>query len=264
MEAAEGRCVGVGVSLPGVVSPDGDATLVLPLGWEQVPFGAPLAEALWHAVPVGVEQDALLAAKSEFVWGAGSGLHRMLYLIARDHGVGGAVVGAGLLEGAHHPLQAGHIQVRTDGKPCECGSRGCLETYIDADAVRGVLQEIGLPQEPLAEVVRGITGSPQRERFAELVVEPLRVGLVTLVNALGPDGVVLGGGLGILAEVFFPELERAVAGTVVARVREVPLLRETASDPILRGAGLAAFGTLFRDPRECGVNQHDRTMGARL
>lgn len=259
---ATGQCVGVGVSLPGIVSSAGVATLVLPLGWERVRFRDQLAQALGPELPVVVAQDALHGAKAEFVWGAGADLHRMLYLIARDHGVGGAVVGTGLHE-PNHPLQAGHIQVRTDGNHCECGSSGCLETYIDADAVRNVLQTAGLPTSDLAEGVRTIAGSSERESFINDVVEPLRVGLITLVNALGPDGVVLGGGLKTLAEVFFPELELAVAQTVVARVREVPLRRGAAHDPILKGCGLAAYEALFLDPRESGINYQDRYGKAR-
>lgn len=259
---SDGQCVGVGVSIPGIIATsDGVATLVLPLGWEGFPIRDELFQAFGGKLPVRVAQDALIAAKAEFVWGAGASLHRMLYLLARDFGVGGAIVGVDALEGVDHPLQAGHIQVRSNGIPCDCGARGCLEKYSDAEAVRAALGDLGVPGDDLSAAVAAAAGGAERDPFIDRVIDPLRVGLVTLVNALGPDGVVLGGGLGVLATHFLPELQAAVAGTVVARVRDVPLGRGSLESPILMGCGLLAFDALFNDPRDCGIDRTTQMYG---
>lgn len=251
-----GQCVGVGLSLPGIVNPKkGIATLVLPLDWERFPVVEKLRAFVDADVPIRIAQDALVAARAEFTWGGGSDLHRMLYLLARDTGVGGAIVGVDATEGVNHPLQAGHIQVRAEGSRCSCGAVACLETFTSGDAIHTVLTELGIDEDDLADGVARLREQDLQETFAATVVGPLQTGLTTLVNALGPDGVVLGGELVTLAKHFFSELDDAVSRTVVARVHEVPLRQGGLDYPILMGCGLLAFEALLDDPRSCGVHR---------
>ena len=37
--------------------------------------------------------------------------------------------------------ELGHINVEPEGHPCKCGSRGCLEQYASATAVKRMAQE---------------------------------------------------------------------------------------------------------------------------
>src|SRR5882672_8988771 len=58
-------------------------------------------------------------------------------------GVGGGVVMRGQIWHGMTGMagELGHINVEPDGHPCKCGSRGCLEQYASATAIKRMAQE---------------------------------------------------------------------------------------------------------------------------
>jgi predicted NBD/HSP70 family sugar kinase len=144
--ATAGRpCVGAGLSITSAVaSPDGTLVGSLYTGW---PDGTPARDLLagqlllagvtgpgGRGLRCSVANDVNCAALAEYRHGAGRGASHLLMLATGARGVGGALVLDGRLYTGSTGLgmEAGHISVDLGGRPCPCGSRGCLEVEADA------------------------------------------------------------------------------------------------------------------------------------
>lgn len=254
------RCVGLGVSIPGMINRStGVATLVLPLGWRNVPVREVLQRELGD-VHIAVGQDALFAAIGEFHLGAGASADRMLLLIAESFGLGGAIVGMSSgQQPANHTLQAGHVIVDPRGPVCNCGAAGCLEMYADGRGFARVLgQERPATWQDVTAALTGEVDSRTRAALDDEVLTPFATGLVSLVNALGPDRVVLAGLLAVLPRIGGVRLEEVLAQSVVGSAEHVTVVPAELDEGVLRGAAYEAFGELFRDPGAALGSRMDR------
>jgi glucokinase len=99
------------------------------IGLQHIPIGPMLQEKL--GVSVKLEHDAKAAALGEYHYGAGRGHKHMVYIVAGT-GVGGAMIDDGkLIRGVQNSAgEIGHISLDRNGMVCNCGSRGCVQTYI--------------------------------------------------------------------------------------------------------------------------------------
>jgi predicted NBD/HSP70 family sugar kinase len=183
---------GAGVSVPGVVRRDDGWVHEAPnLGWHDVALGTRLTSVL--RVPVQVANDAELGALAEHVRGAAHDATDLVYISA-DKGVGGGVICEGRpLRGTRGYVgELGHLVVRPGGRPCYCGSRGCWETEVGEAAM---CRALGLPEDSPRGVIvaelRSLATAPAPGPLDELS-EWLVTGLVTVVNMMAPELVVLG------------------------------------------------------------------------
>ena len=109
-------------------------TLVNLPGLSNSPFRRALSERL--SLPAALDHDAKVAALGEFYFGAGRGRDSMIYIVIGT-GVGAAIIYQGALiygEG-NSAGESGHMTVDPRGRPCHCGSRGCLEAYAGGPAI---------------------------------------------------------------------------------------------------------------------------------
>jgi glucokinase len=132
---AQGDEVAVGVGSGGPMTRGGEAVSPLNIpGWRDFPLRARLADAL--ALPVWIDNDAKALALGEAWKGAGRGETDFIAMVVST-GVGGGIVLDGrLLDGADgNAGHIGHVIVEPDGRPCACGSRGCLEAEVSGTAI---------------------------------------------------------------------------------------------------------------------------------
>lgn len=159
---ADQQVLGVGVSSPGVITPEGLVEQAPNLGWFDLPLASVLTRSL--GLPVLVANDANCAALAEYSFGgAAEGNLLRLHI-----GVGlgsGLVLDGALLQGAGNAAgEIGHVTAVDDRdteqtllgppKPCACGRRGCLETILSAPALREDLR--GLDARRSAEHLRAV------------------------------------------------------------------------------------------------------------
>ena len=83
--------------------------------------------------PVYFTNDANAAAWGEYLAGSGKG-YRSLVMVTLGTGIGGAMILDGkLYEGCNFAAgEFGHFVIQCEGEPCNCGRRGCFETYASA------------------------------------------------------------------------------------------------------------------------------------
>ena len=178
--------------MPGVVRRDDGLVHEAPnLGWRDVALGARLASVLKK--PVQVANDAELGALAEHVRGLARDVDDLV-CVSADYGVGGGVVSGGrpLRGTAGYVGELGHMTVRHDGRACYCGNRGCWETEVGEPAL---CRALGLPEETprgvLVAELRSLATAPVAGPLDEFA-EWLATGLVTVVNMMAPELVVLG------------------------------------------------------------------------
>lgn len=217
----------IGVGCPGPLDLRQGVVLTAPnLGWRQVPLKRLLEKKLRR--PVTLVNDVDAGVYAEYRFGAAQGAHCVLGVFPGT-GVGGGCVYRGqLIQGRMRScMEIGHLIVEPNGRLCGCGQRGCLETVasrlaIAADAAIAVIrgQAPNLKKETGADLSEIRSGALSRAiKAGDTIVKEivcyaayrLGVALAGVVNLLGPDVVVLGGGLVEAMEaLFLREVRKAI------------------------------------------------------
>jgi predicted NBD/HSP70 family sugar kinase len=187
------QLLGISLAVPGIVDEQGILGYAANLGWNQGDLGAMLAPKLQQrlelTITVSPENEANLAAVCEQVFGQCAEIEHFVYVSA-ELGVGAGVVsGSELFRGRRGAGgEVGHLTIDPDGPPCQCGKRGCWQTYV-AQGSHGA----------------GLEGDS--ERLLELVA----LGIGNIVQTYDPELVILGGWLAPIAESHHDELMAHIA-----------------------------------------------------
>jgi predicted NBD/HSP70 family sugar kinase len=135
----------------------------------------------------------------------------------------------------------GHTTAVPGGHSCICGKRGCLETYVSADALMRRLAANGVEVVSLQDLEKRFgPDNPVVSAWIEEGVEPLRTGLNTLENLFDPQTVMLGGNApGWLIDAFIAQVH-PLYPSVGRTDRDLPRLvrAELGSDAVARGAAV--------------------------
>jgi predicted NBD/HSP70 family sugar kinase len=260
-------CVGVTIAVPfAVTEPGGAAVGALYFGWPDGtavsdifagqladhgvtgPNGAPLA---CRAV-----NDVNAVALAEHRHGAGRDAAHLLVVAATRRGVGSALVLRGALYTGSTGLamEAGHVSIDPHGRPCPCGSRGCLNVETDAgrflDAAGRVPDQGSAPLDAaISLLTEGYAADPRVRAAASTLVGRLGLGLASLVNVVNPDRVLLGGLHKHLLLAAPDELRDAVAArSPWDRGAAVPISPCALDDATLIGAGELAWQPVLDNP----------------
>jgi predicted NBD/HSP70 family sugar kinase len=246
---------GVTIAVPGLVRGDSGVMLAAPvLGWTSVPVGRELSARLGPgAPPVHVATEAAAGAIGELWRGAGREFGSFVYVSGEGTVEAGVVIDGVPFSGADgFGGELGHLRVDPDGRPCPCGSRGCLETVVGPEALARLAGDAGAdPHEVATGLAALAAGGDEaaRETVAELG-RWLGVGLSSLSNLFNPEAIVLGGNLAIL----LPGLLESAAAEIRCRVfsarwsRPALVAEQPGSDPVGHGAALRALHGLLNDP----------------
>jgi predicted NBD/HSP70 family sugar kinase len=216
LEPAPLRATGIGV--PGLIGRGGDLLFGPNLGWRDVPLNALLHGRL--GMPVVLDNDTNAAAIAEREFGCCRGVDDFVY-VAGHSGIGGAVfVGGALYRGAGGVAgEFGHIKVVPGGRTCACGGEGCLEAYASVPGLLRSLAERGAPAAGLDDVARRAAAADALV-LSLLAETGLLVGRVlsSLVSALNPSCIVIGGDLVAVAPWMLPALREELARSTLADV----------------------------------------------
>lgn len=249
-------CVGIGASYCGMIRPgDGMVRFGPDMGWVDQAFGTELGRRLGLGLPVSVGNEAHLGALAEQRRGAGTGFQNLIYLHG-DVGVGGGIiVGGKLLDGdGGYGCELGHMVVNPyDGRPCGCGSHGCLEAEVGE---RALLDAARRPAELFGrDAVRAVAddadrGDPVAQAALRHVGDWLGIGVANLINLFNPGMVIFGGMLREMYPGAAAQVRARIATNVLPVARERVRLRTSAlgDDATLVGAAELGFSALLADP----------------
>lgn len=195
------KVLGVGLSVPGLVEPEGGVSVFSPYWhWRDVSLKALLAPRLPHPLYL---DNPLKASTAAHLWfGAGRDVDDLIVVTLRA-GVGiGVVIDGTLYRGVTNSAgEWGHTNLVLDGRLCRCGRQGCVEAYVSAPGIVQTLREIH-PSSSLfgtddATTIAAIAAAAAREDATALEViektgQYLGVAVANLVNLFNPRTMVFG------------------------------------------------------------------------
>lgn len=247
----------VGFGIPALVRPETGSVMVsnhLPL--DGLPFSALMSERL--DLPVLVDNDSNVAMLAEHRAGAARGA-RDAVMLTLGTGIGGGLLFRGEIYrgSAGAGAELGHIVVDPDGPDCpgDCPGRGCVEAFASGTAIGRAGAEAARrsPDSSLGRALaqgREITGGlvtelahDGDELALELLAEAgrwLGIGLVSIVNALNPELVVVGGGAAAAGDLLLDPAREVMAERGLPPNRELVrvVLAELGSEAGMIGAAL--------------------------
>lgn len=159
-----------------------------------------------------LENDGNAAAYGEFIAGAGKGTKDFV-AITLGTGVGGGIIIDGrIVSGClNFGGEIGHIVINVDGIQCNCGRKGCFETYASATAlVRQTKQAMENDKDSLMwklcsgslDKVNGATawdawrkGDKAATQVVENYCRYVAEGCTNLINIFQPEKLCIGGGI---------------------------------------------------------------------
>ncbi|MFE7957525.1 MULTISPECIES: ROK family transcriptional regulator [unclassified Streptomyces] len=258
--AAGDRVLGVGVSVPGQVDRDSGVAEYAPnWDWHDVPLRDLLAGHLPY--PLHLDNPLRAGAVAELWFGAARG-HDDAVVVTLGTGVGaGLVLGGAVHRGVSNSAgEWGHTTLVLDGRPCHCGSRGCVETYVGAPGIMRHLADLA-PHSPLSHpgdqtatidaLARAVAaGDPVATRVVRETARYLGAAIADLVNVLNPEVVVLGSWVAArLGEPLLRAVREAVAGRALRRplAATAIVLSPLPTDPVCLGAATFALEGALQD-----------------
>ncbi|SHJ35523.1 ROK family protein [Pseudozobellia thermophila] len=219
----------------------------------------PLAKTINQSfkLPVTIANDANAAALGEMFFGAGKGMKNFVALTLGTGLGSGIIVDGKLLIGAHGAAgELGHVNVDPHGRSCNCGLRGCLETYASVTGIKRTVFELMADMtepSPLRnysfETMTGtaiseaaLNGDPIALAAFDKTGEILGSKMADTAAHLDPEAFILSGGLSkagdILLNPIKTRMEHHLFGAYKGKVK-VLLSTATGDNAVLGPAALA-------------------------
>lgn len=246
-----GEILGVGVSLPGLVTDEGLLVHAPIVGWHDVPVFDLLSSKVHY--PLFIGNDVKAAAMAEHMFGDCVDEDDFIYLFSGS-GVGGALFLGGEMYGGATGLagELGHVKVVPQGRPCSCGSYGCLSAYVAGYAMTSEVQHLGIEGvSEFGDVLKQAAGGnlvvlDVLNRAALM----LGAGIANFINIFNPPLVMLGGDLARAEAYLRPateqEARRLAHPSMFAQTR-ITFSKISASKSYLGGVALALDGVTGLD-----------------
>ena len=256
-QTGAGELAGIGIGVPGIIEMQTGMLHESPNlpGWHNYPVRDEIERRLQTAVVL--ENDANAAALGEKWLGAAAGVDDMC-MFTLGTGVGGGLVLQGKIWHGMTGMagELGHTNVEPEGHPCKCGSRGCLEQYASATAVKRLAQEaIASGTAPhMANALKqdveftskkifdlAMQGDAQARGIFERVGKALGTVIADMVNIFNFPMYVVGGGVASAWDAFAPSMLETIGRNSFVYRNTAPYVNAAAGD-----AGSASVhGTLI-------------------
>ena len=229
---AEGQIRGIGVGAPNGNYYTGTIESAVNLSWggtKIIPFAKLLSEQM-NGIPVSLTNDANAAAMGEMTYGAARGMKNFI-MITLGTGVGSGIVINGEVVYGHDGFagELGHTcAVRHNGRHCNCGKTGCLETYASAIGVARTAREwLEMSDEP--SVLRSLDKITSKDvyeaakdgdklalRIFDFTGRILGEKFADFIEFSAPEAIVLFGGLARAKEFLVEPIQKAMDENVLS------------------------------------------------
>ena len=229
--ANRGFVTGIGIGAPNANYLDGTIRFAPNLTWARDAEGKPsivhLADRLKEktGLSVNITNDANAAALGERTYGVAQGINDFI-MITLGTGVGSGIISNGSLLYGHDGFagELGHVCAVKDGRQCNCGLKGCLETYASATGVARTAREF-LEKDSRDSLLRklnpdkisskdiydaAVQGDEMAKDIFIFTGRILGHALGDFIKFSSPKAIVLFGGLIKSRQFFYDEMEKAM------------------------------------------------------
>ena len=202
----------IGIAIPGTVT-ENKIIKAVNLGIEEYDLASNLEKIL--KIPVKLKNDAKCAALAEQKYGELGQFENSVFLCIGT-GVGGAVIHNGqLLEPEGVPgFEFSHTIIQKDGELCNCGKRGCFETYASLKRFKQRISDrFDLNTFSGKEIRKFINENPDNQMIKEMIkeyVDYLSIGISNIINIFEPEAICIGGSFSEYSNIFFEPLQQTL------------------------------------------------------
>ncbi|MGN1167095.1 MAG: ROK family glucokinase [Lachnospiraceae bacterium] len=199
---------GVGMGVPGPISPNGTVLKCVNLGWGVFNVEQEMTHLTGFKAKAG--NDANVAALGEMWQGGGRG-YQDIVMVTLGTGVGGGIIiGGHILPGINGAAgEIGHIPMKDNEEECcGCGKKGCLEQYASANGIVRLTRRYLSEHPEVESSLRSIDKYTSKEIFAEAakgdkaairMVDEVGIllgkALASIACVVNPEAFVIGGGM---------------------------------------------------------------------
>jgi len=200
-----------------------------------------LERKLGYKIFIGNSSMCFAYAEKKCLNNIGEDVHDLLYLNVTN-GIGAGIVyhdeiftGPSITAG-----ELGHLSIDYKGKKCRCGSRGCLENYVNTDAVLSAVKKavsrtqcsemLDLAQGSYDNITLEMVGEAYDRQIEAVrnaiddIAEKLFTGIYGMICITGIRRIVIGGGIERLGDGFLNKLvELSMADTDNVFTRNVKI-----------------------------------------
>ena len=234
----------IGMGVPGHTDSDtGEIIFACNIGMKNFPMAKVLEEKIGCKVLLG--NDANAAALAEAMAGAAKGA-KFSVTMTLGTGIGmGIVMDGKIVTGCHYCAgEVGHMVIVAGGRQCNCGRRGCFETYASATAlIRSTKEAMEENKDSLLweicggniENVNGKTAFDAKEKgdiTAAKVIDEymfyLTCGITNVINILEPDIICIGGGISAQGDKLIKPLNEMVTKEWYSRTEDTTKIVQAA------------------------------------
>lgn len=241
----KGTIEGIGVSLPGLVDPDGSKLYVPHFKWRDFPLAEELTVAT--GLPVTMDNDANAAAQAELWFGRPEIREvRDFILVLVEAGVGTGIVFDGQVYRGENGAagEFGHMTIGQNAPvACASGSRACWEAFASersalARYANRSSNSNGEPQITFGKLVDlALEGDVAAGAALKKTAYYLGVGIANLIEGLAPEAVIVGGPIVRSWPVISEDIKNAVETTICRGLPSTRIIASTLGpEPTLMGA----------------------------
>lgn len=212
---------GIGLGVPGPISPDGTVLKCVNLGWGVFNVEQEMNNITRFKAKAG--NDANVAALGEMWQGGGRG-YEDIVMVTLGTGVGGGIIiGGHILPGINGAAgEIGHLPMKdNEEEVCGCGKKGCLEQYASANGIVRLTRRY-FEENPDAESsLKEMTSYTSKEIFEEAkkgdkaalrMVDEVGIllgkGLASISCVLNPEAFVIGGGMSKAGDILINAIKK--------------------------------------------------------
>lgn len=166
-------------------------------------------------IPIKLKNDAKCAGLAEKTYGALKDYQDAVFLCLGT-GIGANVFMEGKeLQPIQNPgMEIGHMVIDKNGIECNCGKKGCFETYCSIKRLKNkLINEMNLSQEispkELLKILKLRCQEENVKKILDEYIDNLNIGLSNIIDIFAPQAICLGGGFVYFEEILYkPFLEK--------------------------------------------------------
>lgn len=199
----------IGIVAPGTpIKNSLEIKRIVNLGIEKIDFEYILKK---YNIPIQVGNDAKAAGLAEFEFGSLKQYNDAVFLCLGT-GIGSAVFLNGSLLKANKNIgfELGHMVIDKNGIECNCGKKGCFETYCSMkrfkERAKKVLQLDNIDAPDLVGILESNLQKPEVRELVNNYIENMIVGLSNIIDIFEPEAICLGGSFVHFKDIFYEQL----------------------------------------------------------
>jgi len=224
-------CMGMGI--PGLLDPKEGISFFSPnfKNWENIHVVNEMKKRF--DFPIFIDNDVRVNLYGE--WRFGAGLNREnLILITLGTGLGsGIIIDGKVIYGATSSAgEIGHMNMYREGRPCKCGSSGCLGRYVSAvGMVNTFIEKLTVGRR---SIVEEWINHDNNNIQAHMISKAYDMNDGLAIEVMHETGRILGFGLANVINLFNPEIIIVGGGMSYAGDRLLNTVRETINNHSLK------------------------------